>query len=88
MIQKLAKEKNIPAKISGNKICVNNITYDHTNLGCLPVGLRLEDARIRVKIQGVMFTSAEQAYQYVTGGITLRNWLRSSYVALLLVLRN
>lgn len=87
MIQKLAKESKIPVKISGNKICVNNITYDHTNLDCLPTGLRLEDARIKayngtlafyskyawlsnffpcpVKIQGVMFTSAEQAYQYV-----------------------
>lgn len=87
MIQKLAKESKIPVKISGNKICVNNITYDHTNLDCLPKGLRLEDARIRehngalafyskyawlsnfymcpVKIQGISFNSAEQAYQYV-----------------------
>lgn len=47
MVLKLAREQNIPAKISGDKICVNNITYDHSNLDCLPVGLRLEDAKVK-----------------------------------------
>lgn len=79
--------QNIPSKISGDKICVNNITYGQSNLDCLPAGLRLEDARVKtfdgitafqskyawlsnffpcpIRLQGVDFKSAEQAFQFI-----------------------
>lgn len=40
VVVKSAKEKNIPAKLSGGKLTVNNVSYSHKNLDCLPKGLR------------------------------------------------
>lgn len=50
-IMKLAKSKKIPASYQGNKLTVNNVTYSHRNLDCLPAGVRLEDAKT-VKVKG------------------------------------
>lgn len=72
--------------MQGNKICVNNITYTHKNLDCLPAGVTLEDAKMisvkgeiafnsehawasnffpcKIELEGIMFHSAEHAYQY------------------------
>lgn len=50
-IMKLAKAKKIPVSYQNNKITVNNVTYSHRNLDCLPAGVRLEDAKT-VKVKG------------------------------------
>lgn len=50
-IVKLAKSQNIPASMTNSKITVNNVTYSHKNLDCLPTGLKLEDARM-INVQG------------------------------------
>lgn len=51
IITKLAKAQNIPVSYQNNKITVNNISYSHRNIDCLPPGLRPEDAKI-VKVKG------------------------------------
>lgn len=43
-VVKLAKSKKIPASSTNTKLTVNNITYSHRNLDCLPEGCQLEDA--------------------------------------------
>lgn len=94
IITKLAKSQNIPVSYQNNQITVNNLTYSHRNMDCLPAGLRLEDAKIvrvkggvafhsahawmsnfypcRIDIQGITFSSAEQAFQY-TRAIRLKD---------------
>lgn len=58
-IVKLAKSKKIPASTRSDKLTVNNITYTHKNLDCLPEGLRLEDTMtVRVK-GGIAFCSED-----------------------------
>lgn len=51
IISKLAKAQNIPVSYQNSKITVNNITYSHNNIDCLPTGLRLQDAKI-VRVKG------------------------------------
>lgn len=87
LVVKAAKEKKIPAKLSGGKVTVNNITYDHRNLDCLPKGLRPDELKVKAvggniafcsenawlsnfypcafKMQDQLFSSAEQAFQYI-----------------------
>lgn len=60
-IIKLAKEQKIPASGGLNKITVNNITYTHKNLDCLPSGLTLEDAKV-VKVKGGYAFQSEHAW--------------------------
>lgn len=50
-----AKSKNVPAKLMGNKVCVNNIVYNHNNLGHLPEGLRLSNAKTLLTNKGLAF---------------------------------
>lgn len=50
-VVKLAKSQKIPASSTNTKVTVNNITYSHRNLDCLPEGCRLEDART-IKVKG------------------------------------
>lgn len=72
--------------MQGNKLTVNNITYTHKNLDCLPAGVTLEDVKMfpvkggiafqsehawpsnffptKIELQGMVFPSAEHAYQY------------------------
>lgn len=57
-IVKLAKSKNVPVSMTNSKVTVNNVTYSHKNLDCLPAGLKLEDAKmINVKGGIAFFTS-------------------------------
>lgn len=60
-IMKLAKAKKIPASYQNNKITVNNITYTHRNLDCLPSGVRLEDAKT-IKVKGGYAFHSEHAW--------------------------
>lgn len=57
MILKLAKSQNVPASATNTKITVNNITYSHKNLDCLPDGLKLEDAKVVKVKNGLAFQS-------------------------------
>lgn len=64
-IVKLAKSKNVPVSMTNSKITVNNVTYSHKNLDCLPSGLKLEDARmIQVKGGIAFFTSHDWASNF------------------------
>lgn len=94
IISKLAKMQKIPVSYQNSQITVNNITYTHRNMDCLPNGVRLEDAKIvkvqgglafhsehawlsnfypcQIEIQGLTFSSAEQAFQY-TRAIRLKD---------------
>lgn len=47
LVVKEAKTRRIPAKLSGNKLMVNNLTYEYKNLDCLPKGLRPEDIKMK-----------------------------------------
>lgn len=60
-IMKLAKAKKIPASYQNNKITVNNVTYTHRNLDCLPTGVRLEDAKT-IKVKGGYAFHSEHAW--------------------------
>lgn len=60
-IMRLAKSKKIPASMQGNKITVNNITYTHKNLDCLPAGVTLEDAKM-VPVKGGIAFQSEHAW--------------------------
>lgn len=60
-VVRLAKAKKIPASIGNNKVTVNNITYSHKNLDCLPDGLRLEDA-MTTKVKGGYAFSSEDSW--------------------------
>lgn len=60
-IMKLAKAKKIPASYQNNRITVNNVTYTHRNLDCLPSGVRLEDAKI-IKVKGGLAFHSEHAW--------------------------
>lgn len=54
-IVKLAKSKNVPVSMTNSKITVNNVTYSHKNLDCLPTGLKLEDAKMMQVKGGIAF---------------------------------
>lgn len=56
-----AKNRNVPANMMGNRVSVNNITYDYKELHNLPPGLRLADAKIQAVYGGIAFQS-EYAY--------------------------
>lgn len=58
---RLAKSKKIPASMQGNKITVNNITYSHKNLDCLPAGVTLEDAKM-IPVKGGIAFQSEHAW--------------------------
>lgn len=58
IISKLAKSQNIPVSYQNSKITVNNLTYSHRNIDCLPVGLRLEDAKVIGVKGGIAFHCA------------------------------
>lgn len=60
-IVKLAKSKKIPASTRNDKITVNNITYSHKNLDCLPEGLKLEDV-MTVKVKGGLAFCSEDSW--------------------------
>lgn len=60
-IVKMAKDKKIPAAAGLNKVNVNNITYTHRNLDCLPPGLTLEDAKV-VKVKGGLAFHSNHAW--------------------------
>lgn len=60
-IMKLAKSQDVPVSYQNSKITVNNVTYIHRNLDCLPEGLRLEDAKI-VKVKGGLAFHSEHAW--------------------------
>lgn len=61
LVVKTAKEKQIPAKLSGGKITVNNVTYDHRNLNCLPKGLKPDELMIK-EIDGKIYFSSDKAW--------------------------
>lgn len=61
IISKLAKSQKIPVSYQNSQITVNNITYSHRNIDCLPNGLRLEDAKI-VKVKGGLAFHSEHAW--------------------------
>lgn len=56
-----ATGKKQPAKMAGTKITVNNVTYKHSELNNLPVGLRLVDTKV-VQVAGGIAFSSEQAF--------------------------
>lgn len=72
-IVKLAKSQNIPATMSNSKITVNNVTYTHHNLDCLPSGLKLEDAKM-VKVNGgiAFFSSHAWASNFYPSPIVIQ----------------
>lgn len=61
LVVKTARDKEIPAKVSGNKLQVNNITYDYRNLDCLPTGLKPGDIMVK-EIGGSIVFSSEHAW--------------------------
>lgn len=61
IISKIAKMQKIPVSYQNNQITVNNITYSHRNMDCLPKGVRLEDAKI-VKVKGGLAFHSEHAW--------------------------
>lgn len=61
LVVKTAREKEIPAKVAGNKLQVNNITYDYRNMDCLPTGLKPGDITIK-EIGGSIVFSSEHAW--------------------------
>lgn len=61
LVVKAAKEKQIPAKLSGGKVTVNNVTYDHQNLNCLPKGLKPDELMI-MEIDGKLYFSSDKAW--------------------------
>lgn len=61
IISKLAKSQKIPVSNQNSQITVNNVTYSHRNIDCLPNGLRLEDAKI-VKVKGGLAFHSEHAW--------------------------
>lgn len=61
LVVKTAKEKNIPAKVAGNKLQVDNITYEYRNLDCLPTGLKPGDIMVK-EIGGSIVFNSEHAW--------------------------
>lgn len=61
LVVKTARDKEIPAKVAGNKLQVNNITYDYRNLDCLPTGLKPGDITIK-EVGGSIVFSSEHAW--------------------------
>lgn len=61
LVVKAAKEKQLPAKLSGGKVMVNNVTYDHRNLNCLPKGLKPDELMIK-EIEGKLYFSSDKAW--------------------------
>lgn len=61
LVVKTAKEKNIPAKVSGNNLLVNNVTYEYRNMDCLPSGLRPGDIMVK-EIGGNIVFNSEHAW--------------------------
>lgn len=60
-IVRIAKSKSIPASTQGDRVTVNNITYTHKNLDCLPQGVTLEDVNV-VEVKGGYAFSSEHAW--------------------------
>lgn len=56
-----AKNRNVPAKMMGNRMSVNNVAYEHKDIHTLPPGLRLADAKIQAVKGGIAFQT-EHAY--------------------------
>ena len=53
----LARSKGIDSKLRGDTIVIENVSYNHGEIGCLPHDLTLENAKI-VKVQdGYAFQS-------------------------------
>lgn len=50
-----AKTKNVSAKSMGNRISIDNVEYTHKNLGQLPEGLRLSNAKTVLTPKGLAF---------------------------------
>lgn len=57
LVIKEAKIKGIPAKMTGSKMMVNNITYDFHNLHCLPKDLRVESIKTKEHDGDLVFQS-------------------------------
>lgn len=60
-IMKLAKERKIPASAGLNKTTINNVTYSHRNLDCLPPDFSLESAKV-FKVKGGYAFQSEHAW--------------------------
>lgn len=56
-----AKEKGHEAKMIGTKVVIDDVTYQHRDLGALPQGLRLCDAKM-VKVKGGFAFATANAY--------------------------
>lgn len=56
-----ARNRNVPAKMMGNRMSVNNISYDYKDIHTLPPGLKLADAKIQSVKGGIAFQT-EHAY--------------------------
>lgn len=56
-----ARRKNIPASMMGNRMSVNDITYEFKDIHSLPPGLKLADAKLQAVKGGFAFQS-EYAY--------------------------
>lgn len=72
-VLKLAKSQNIPATMNNSRITVNNVTYTHKNLDCLPLGLKLEDAKM-INVHGgiAFFTSHAWASNFYPAPIDIQ----------------
>lgn len=56
-----AKDKGHEAKMAGTKVTIDNVTYHHKDIGALPQGLRLSDAKM-VKVKGGLAFATANAY--------------------------
>lgn len=56
-----AKNKNLPAAMMGNRMSINNVSYEYKDIHTLPPGLKLADAKIQAVKGGIAFQS-EYAY--------------------------
>lgn len=56
-----ARNRNVPASMMGNRMSVNNISYEYKDIHSLPPGLKLADAKIQAVKGGIAFQS-EHAY--------------------------
>lgn len=57
LVVKEARAKEIPAKLTGSKLTVNNVTYDFHNLNCLPKDLRIESIKTKEHSGDLVFQS-------------------------------
>lgn len=52
-----ARNKNVPASMAGNRMIVNDITYEYKDIHSLPPGLKLADAKLQAVKGGFAFQS-------------------------------